>query len=348
MKTLFLLLVLMAALIVPSQSQNEFEVSDAKMTAYGSKVALTFEDETTKAICINQTFSSGRKNVNYVIVIKNTGETKLTNIVLEDDLPTGAFYKGSDCVYLDYYVELTPSEIVRNRDGTTSHLIWELGELQTGEEKSILLSIDRKDGANDQDNAVMVTANALNPSEKNSFDQAAKMIAHLDVTDRVIKENLDENSTCENLTCKITVNNTGKTRLMDVVLKDTLPVNMEYVGSIYNESAGEETLPKPTIISHPNGTTMILSWFLGDFDSGGRKSIDLTLNCTGDSSFDREAWDAANDAKASSWTLVVSKIPIKITSGESQENEYSPVESKEPVASPGETESVTTPAETIV
>jgi hypothetical protein len=61
MKTLFLLLVLMAALIVPSQSQMSSIVSDAKMSAVDEnkpKGPHIFEREATSPICINQTFDS--------------------------------------------------------------------------------------------------------------------------------------------------------------------------------------------------------------------------------------------------------------------------------------------------
>jgi len=311
---LFLLLVLMAALIVPSQSQGGYPVSDAKMTVEYSKGDLIFEDEATKAICINQTFNTGMKTVQYIIAIKNTGETELTDVILEDVLPADVFYKSSESFDADGTYSLTPEEIVRNRDGTTKRIVWKLGELQTGEEKWIWLTVDRKDGGNDQKNAVMVTAYAFDESVKETFDDALEAVARLSVTGKIIGENEGEN-----LTCRITVTNIGKTRLKDVVLNDTLPANMEYDGSVYSESVGGEILP--TIINHFDGTTRSLSWFLGDFESMQEKSIDFTVNCDGSSFSNWNEWEAANKAEASGSTSILNKIPIKVTSQEDQEED---------------------------
>jgi uncharacterized repeat protein (TIGR01451 family) len=344
MKTLFLLLVLMAALIVPSQSQMSSIVSDAKMSAVDEnkpKGPHIFEREATSPICINQTFDSSTKNIIYYIFVKNTGETKLTDVVVEDTLPEGVVYGRS------YYFDpvdknLTIKDVVSRRDGTTKILRWHLGDLQTGEEKKILVTVDRgdlNDRADDQKNAVSVKAVALNPSEKVAFETAAEEISGISVTDIVIEENAGEN-----LTCRITVENTDKTRLKDVVLKDTLPADMEYVGSRYTESVGEEILPEPTIINNLDGTTESVSWFLGDFDSGRRKSIDLIVSC---SSGDCSNWEAHNQVEASGWTSIVNKIPIKVTSGEYQETEDTIVEAEEPVTAPEENDSISMPGEII-
>lgn len=313
---LFLLLVLMAALIVPSQSQGGYPVSDAKMVAEYSKGDLIFEDETTKTLCVNQTFNTGRKTAQYIIAIKNTGEVELTDVILEDVLPADVFYKSSESFDEDGSYSLPPDEIVRNRDSTTKRIVWKLGGLQTGEEKWIWLTVDRKDGSNDQKNAVVVTARAFNESVKETIDDAVEAIARLSVTDEIIGE-----SEGTNLTCKITVTNIGKTRLTDVVLNDALPADMGYNRSVYNESVEGEILPKPTIMNHADGTTRRISWFLGDFESRQEKSIDLTVNCDGSSFDDWDEWEEANKADVSGWTSILNKIPIKVTSQEYQEED---------------------------
>ncbi len=342
MKALFLVLVLAAALIAPSQSQMSPIVSDAKMGAvdeHNPKGKHIFEDEATSPICINQTFDSSTKSVIYYIFVKNTGQTKLTNVILEDVLPEYVVYGRS------YYFDpvdknLTLTDVVSKRDGTTKILRWHLGDLQTGEEKKILVSVDRydlNDRADDPKNAVNVKATALSQSEKEGFETAAEEISGISVYDIVIEENVGEN-----LTCKITVENTGKTKLTDVVLKDTLPTDMKYIRSRYTEPVEEKTLPEPTIVNNLDGTTESVSWFLGDFDSRIRKSIELNVNCSiGDCS----NWEDENQVEASGWTSIVNKIPIKLTSEKFQEAEDTPADMEETITSPEDNVSSATPAE---
>ncbi len=407
MKSFLIISILVAICVVPSEAQDGYEVSDAKIMAesgFNRGSDRVFEDEATKAICINQTFESNYNNVNYIIAIKNTGETNLENVMLEDVLPAGSSFNHSDYVYPDF-AALIPKEIIRNKDGTTRRIIWELGMLQTGDEKWILVQIDRSDATDDHNNAVEVRAVALNGSERGQFEPPTKYISgifasycnnptiieevrlstinnmdtpyKIDVEntfyakDVVLNVTIPKNAmyhafNCDlrltatnnpdnttnlslplgdfktgehrlielNVSCididngclptkveatgkksiyryNITVENTGETKLIDVVLDDTLPERMLYLGSKYAiQQEGERPLPSPTIISNPeDGTTEKLSWFLGDLETGAKKVIELNVTC-----LDESCDLGTNKVEASGWTSIIHKIPILITS----------------------------------
>jgi|GEM_PF-1946898 len=407
MKRFFIILILVAICVDPSEAQDGYEVSDAKIMAesgFNGGSDRVYGDEATKAICINQTFESNYNNINYLIAIKNTGETKLENVMLEDVLPAGSSFSQSDYVYPDF-AALIPKEILRNKDGTTKRIIWDLGELQTEDEKWILVAIDRSDATYDQNNAVEVRALALNGSGRGQFEAPATNISSLfasyynnptiieevrlttinntDTPYKIDVENtfyakdvvlnvtipknamyhrfncdprltatnnpdnttdlslsLGEFETGEhrlielNVSCinidngclptkveatgkksiyryNITIENTGETKLIDVILDDTLPERMLYLGSKYAiQQEGEMPLPSPTIINDPeDGTTEKLSWFLGDLETRAKKVIELNVTC-----LDESCDLCANKVEASGWTSIVHKIPIWIKS----------------------------------
>jgi uncharacterized repeat protein (TIGR01451 family) len=310
MKTFFLVLVLAMICIMPSQSQMSSVVSDVEMSAVDEHKLNgphIFEREMNSSICVNQTFQSRDDFINYYIFVKNSGETTLTDVTVEDLLPEGALYRKSRYIYSDDD-NLTLIDLVSKRDNTTKILRWYLCDLNTGDEKKIMLQVDRGDRnnrADDSKNVVRVWATALNQSEKEQLETAVKKIS-------AISTNCQEPDVSGNnvATYEILVENVGKTRLMDVVLNDTLPANKRYLGSkCFNESGGQVPLLNPTVINNSDGTTKRLSWFLGDFDTGTQKTVKFSVSCDDNSCSIQD-----NEVEASGWTSIISKVPIRVNS----------------------------------
>jgi len=78
------------------------------------------------------------------------------------------------------------------------------------------------------------------------------------------------------VTYEILVRNSCDSRQADVVLVDTLPAGMWYVESSYSDPI-DGTLPEPSVMRNPDGTTKSLSWFLGDFETNQEKRVTLVV-----------------------------------------------------------------------
>ena len=341
MKTLVLSIVLLALCITPSLSQEYYDVHDADMTVtaeytheYFASKDPVFANEATSSIAVKQMVDSKTNLINYRIFIKNTGETKLTDVALIVTPPTNVTHRGSFYFRNPTQGKVPISAVVSGRDGATELLILNPRDLNTGELTGILVIFDRNigfDQANDKKNAVEVRATALNPSERVRFDEALKDVAKIDVVSTgsiIVTEDVT--------TYNIQVKNEGKTRLTGIVLDATLPENVQYKDSRYSDPQGESILPRPTQIRNPDGTTY-LSWFLGDLETGKSKSIELNVTCG-----DERCPDLGKDGlEASGWTSVVHKIPMKVTS--KQEADSKKVE--ETIRSPEVAETATILAE---
>jgi hypothetical protein len=77
---------------------------------------------------------------------------------------------------------------------------------------------------------------------------------------------------------EIVVANEGQIAIRDVRLNDTLPSNTVYKDSKYKYPNIDGILNYPTRIENNNGTTKLLSWFLGDLQSRQNKTIILTIS----------------------------------------------------------------------
>jgi len=76
--------------------------------------------------------------VAYDISVKNTGTTKVTDVVLVDTLPKNTSYVKSR--YLEPTSDtLTDPTIIRNDDGTTRSVTWSLGVFEKNQTKQIEL-----------------------------------------------------------------------------------------------------------------------------------------------------------------------------------------------------------------
>lgn len=307
MKTILLLLVLMAASVTLSQSQEVVSAAETTATVeYSSNLKPVFTNEATSPICMTQMIQRPtRELVNYWIYIKNTGETELTNVRLKVTPPTNFTHKSSNYAH-PTTGRIPPIELVSNRDGTTNLLLLDLGNLETGGSKTIIVSLVPKsadDRANAHKNAVEVTAEALSRSERDRFETAAMHISAINVVcyDPVVDGDVKS--------YRILVENKARTRLTDVFLNATLPRNAQHLDSRYSDPKGESILPRPTEIRNPDGTTY-LRWFLGDLETGSSKSIELNVTCG-----DERCPDLGKDRlEASGWTSIVYKNPIKVTS----------------------------------
>ena len=305
MRMAFWGLAVLAICVLSAQSQMSSTVSDAEMSAISEpgrpKDPHIFEREANSSICVNQTYQSPARNITYYIFIKNTGDMKLTNVTVEDILPDGVVYIKSN--YFDPVDKnLTLTDIVRERDDTTKILRWHLWDLQTGQEKKILLSVRPVNDLVQVDaekNVVTVRAEALGEPEIGLFEDAAMNVLaiHTNYT-MAINGNVT--------TYRILVKNDNKTRLKDVVLDDTLPANKCYLESkCFNESGGQVSFSDPTVINNIDGTTKSLSWFLGDFETSAQKTVELNVSCR-----DCNCLIQGNKVEASGWASIVNKIPI--------------------------------------
>jgi len=98
-----------------------------------------------------------------------------------------------------------------------------------------------------------------------------------DITIKVHCFEVSNNASRVNYTVQVA--NSGKTKLPNVSLNCTLPVNMTYVGnsSHYNETKWRPPL-EPDICCNNNNTTKYLNWSLGEFSIDDAKTIMFAVN----------------------------------------------------------------------
>jgi len=237
MKMLVLGLVLMAICIMPSQSQMDVEFKVADVTD------LT--------------------EVTYEILVKNSGDTRQTDVVLDDTLPADMWYVESS--YSDPANGILPEpSINRNTDGTTRSLSWFLGDFETNQEKRITLVVLHKSDvdARYEDNAAVV----LPTPEDVGKIYASKVIYKVngEVTDVGISPRINNSDT---ITYEILIYHNDRDVLVrNITVTDILPSGMTYVANsstLWLETAQGE-IEVPDFEPERNRVNGSLTWYFND------------------------------------------------------------------------------------
>jgi len=178
------------------------------------------------------------------------------------------------CPIIRYHPLNDSRRTEKSKPDNTSELNWSLGDFEIDEQRVIELNVS----CNDSDTGCISQVEASGK---------AVFIDYL-----------------------ISAENKGETRLTGVVLNCTLPERTQYFGSRYaKKSEDSGSLPEPTIISNPDGTTKMLSWFLGDLETGAIKRIELSVSC-----LDYNCTPNESVVEASGMTSIIHKIPISVNS----------------------------------
>ena len=184
--------------------------------------------------------------VTYDLVVTNTGNDDLTNVVVTDDLDVGlSFFSSSKT--------LAPSA-----DTTAGHLVWALGTLAPGQSETITVTA-----------MTMLPGLIPNKAEADSL-QTAKVDDDADIFVAKYELGIDKSTNDSTVTVgdtfayEIVVSNTGNVDLHNVVATDTLPAELEFVSTDATLHASSST------------STGNLVWHLGML-SPGSKTISVTV-----------------------------------------------------------------------
>jgi uncharacterized repeat protein (TIGR01451 family) len=181
------------------------------------------------------------KEIEYRLTVENVSAAAAHHVLVRDRLPRG----------VEQNVRAEPRETKKEtKDGDTD-LLWELGTLQPGEQKVIVLAVKPK-GNEDVQNRAYV-----------QFEHGQKVITRISSLPRsaqqrggapIAKPSLRAKATAppqamryEEITFRIEVANTGTAPLRDVVVTDELPAGLEF-------TSGK---PEPNV-------EKLLTWKLGD------------------------------------------------------------------------------------
>jgi uncharacterized repeat protein (TIGR01451 family) len=100
----------------------------------------------------------------------------------------------------------------------------------------------------------------------------------------LVIEHIYQETTSSQVIYNITIKNVGDIKVRDIIVEDTLPVNMIYVRSIY-------LFPKDGVLGEPrqdkNADSTTLTWSIGDLVSDQSKTIQLIVTHVGESGAER-------------------------------------------------------------
>ena len=210
------------------------------------------------------------KMIDYFLTVVNTGETTLTEVTVDDTLPSGLVYVGGSSSH---------DIIIDGNDA--QHLTWNLGEMSPDEEIVVTFSVMAtiKDI---YDNVATVTT-AQEVGDEDS-ERTVVLEPGVDITK---SDDIDPIFQGNNTTYTITVTNSGETTLTDVAVTDTLPAGMSFVDSDVND-------PDPDSVV---GQT--ITWNLGTMLQGAVREI--IFQASGDTTgthWNNVVVDSSEDATA--------------------------------------------------
>lgn len=240
-------------------------------------------------IQINQTIiNTTAENVNYSIKVKNVGEIELRNVEIEDRLPTGMKYVES--MYINSDERFLRRILDINEIGETKSIIWNLGNIETNQEKEIVLFVSKmRKNTSPWNYCISAKGNALNIGviDTNNCGEALFVDQLYDLENSKTRLNVtlfpgSKPTNVTDIDYLIIVKNAGDFRLNEIWLNDTLPENMVYVSSSSYDRNTLEVMSRLTpgdkdLIRNDNGTTKIVRLKLGDLDAGEEKHIRLTV-----------------------------------------------------------------------
>jgi uncharacterized repeat protein (TIGR01451 family) len=238
------------------------------------------------------------KEIEYRITVDNFSSADAHHVLVRDRLPRG----------VDEYVRVEPKcEKTKAKDGLTD-LLWDLGTLKAGEQKTIVLVIKPK-GSEDVDNRAYVqfehgqkvTTRIAKPGAMLPTQSAIIPTAKPSVRVRVTAP--AQAIRYQSIPFHIEVVNTGSALLRNVVVTDELPAGLEL-----GESKPEPKPDKP------------LTWKLGDLPPQQTRRIDYQLIAKQNGTFRNKvnvsADGGASDSGAAAVTVGEAKLKISVSGPE--------------------------------
>jgi uncharacterized repeat protein (TIGR01451 family) len=236
--------------------------------------------------------SENDKEIVYWIRLGNTGELVLRNITLVDIPPKGLKYKDSQYQLSN---DRSPTEsffegfevLPEEQSFWIDNVIWELGNLQTSQEKVITLVLEKNGSFKDnaQQNTAQVRYEALNTTLQNSTDKSVwsnhfktSVIHGLRLCDPENKNNLDCVPQSPNIQVDgllnipkgqwdadyiVDVKNTGLVTLNDVILEVSLNGDVNF----------EEAVPSPLDLPEIAYNEQRKYWNIGSLSPGKASSV---------------------------------------------------------------------------
>lgn len=168
--------------------------------------------------------------ITYEISVKNTGTTKMTDVVLVDTLPKDTFYVKSR--YLEPTRDtLTDPTIIRNDDGTTRSITWSLNTFEKNQTKQIELVVRHKrvTGFDYTKNEVQAIGTRLETPGRGPSIKVSNTL---------------ESLVNGNVTYRIIVLNNGQTILKGVTLRDELPYGLNCSSNCTDTTLKSELIPR--------------------------------------------------------------------------------------------------------
>lgn len=217
------------------------------------------------------------KEIEYRLTVENVSQAEAHHVLVRDRLPKG----------VDKYVraEPKPDGQPETKNGFTD-LLWKVGTLKGGEQKTIVLVIKPPSGDEVSNSAYVqfehgqsVTTQMAKPSVRLKATAPAQAFLYQAVTFR------------------LEVTNTGTALLREVAATDELPAELEFVNS-----KPQQTSEKP------------FTWKLGDIPPGETRHIEYQVVCkqTGTFRNKAQATAAGGLSAADSATITVGEQKLKI------------------------------------
>lgn len=269
------------------------------------------------------------EEVEFKLTIKNTGDVKLTNVVVRDSLPEGlTLVPGS--VHLSANNSTTSDQLSDNLTATG----YNLGSIGTGNTVYITYRAKAGDDFDCAGSSVTNTATLTYDSDQSSGDsRTASSTITIKKTDGcdepepepgkphgVIKKTASKTTATpgDEIEFKIIIKNTSDVKLTNVVVKDALPTGLTFVSDSAKLSSEDSTTV--TDISDEIVTT---GYNIGNIDSG--KTITITYRVKVDDGFDCTGSSVTNtasltyDGNQSSEHTASSEVMVKKVDGCSEE-----------------------------
>lgn len=247
-------------------------------TTFVSATDIIVDVEDAASVSIdNFAVSESDKEVLYWIRVVNTGEILIRNLNLTDRTPGNLNY--TDSRYLLSYDKPIFKKFEIDPIVKPGEITWQLGDMQTGEEKWVTLALKKESGyikSNFLNNEVLANGEALGVpiisiSEKSkpskeyiaSQNMSFPITAAMDVISLYDKSEKDFNADYV-----LAVKNTGRKSLEKAILHIALPGEISFVSSY----------PPPIETPDSSDKEQNIFWTMGDLSPGKEYRIVMTVD----------------------------------------------------------------------
>jgi len=214
-------------------------------------------------------------SITYWIKAKNTGEILLKNVTVTDVLPPGLIYLDSK--YLNSSEILLLRLLEYNRDGTIKNITWQLGDLNTRQEKWIELKVTKAtDDVDELHNNIQAKGEAFQTLIK-SADLRSAQFAKIEVENHLIDIKNIENHIVASYMIKI--RNAMDMNIRKIDIQDILPSNAIYLKSTCKTERGNDLFNiKPEVKIGAIDNTNYVLWKVDEMAANEVVRIELAVN----------------------------------------------------------------------